>query len=134
MGAAVNCTWSLPSFSGRIGVARRLFNRLADFGSGSNYDLDPCGMSALPPITDIVRPHAQVRSVPTGDILYSITSSARDKSVGGTDRPSAFADLTLTTNSKSVGCWIGRSAGRSPFRMRPMYVPACRDAPAILAP
>ena len=24
----------------------------------------PCGMSALPPTTDIVRPHAQVRSVP----------------------------------------------------------------------
>jgi hypothetical protein len=49
---------------------------------------------------------------------YSITSSARASSVGGTVRPSAFAVLRLITRSNLVGCSTGRSAGRSPLRMR----------------
>ena len=36
--------------------------------------------------------------------LYSITSSARARSVGGTVRPSALAALRLITNSNFVGC------------------------------
>ena len=35
---------------------------------------------------------------------YSITSSARASSVGGTSRPSAFAVLRLITSSYLVGC------------------------------
>ena len=35
---------------------------------------------------------------------YSITSSARESSDGGTVRPSAFAVLRLITNSNLVGC------------------------------
>jgi hypothetical protein len=38
---------------------------------------------------------------------YSITSSARASSVGGTSRPSAFAALRLRTNSNFVGCKTG---------------------------
>ena len=50
---------------------------------------------------------------------YSITSSARASSVGGTSRPSAFAVLRLMISSNFVGCTTGRSAGLSPFRIRP---------------
>jgi putative ABC transport system substrate-binding protein len=48
---------------------------------------------------------------------YSITSSARASSEGGTVRPSAFAVLRLMTRSNLVGCWIGRSAGFAPLRI-----------------
>ena len=50
--------------------------------------------------------------------LYSITSSARASSVGGTSRPSALAVLRLITSSYLVGACTGRSAGFSPLRMR----------------
>jgi hypothetical protein len=49
---------------------------------------------------------------------YSITSSARASSVGGTSRPRAFAVLRLITSSYLVGACTGRSAGFSPLRMR----------------
>ena len=49
---------------------------------------------------------------------YSITSSARASSVGGTSRPSALAVLRLITSSYLVGACTGRSAGFSPLRMR----------------
>ena len=50
--------------------------------------------------------------------LYSITSSARASSDGGTVRPSAMAVLRLITSSYFVGACTGRSAGFSPLRMR----------------
>jgi hypothetical protein len=50
---------------------------------------------------------------------YSITSSARASSVGGTVRPSALAVLRLMTSSNLVGCITGRSLGLAPLRMRP---------------
>ena len=43
--------------------------------------------------------------------LYSITSSARASSDGGTVRPSALAVLRLITSSYLVGACTGRSAG-----------------------
>jgi hypothetical protein len=48
---------------------------------------------------------------------YSITSSARASSVGGTSRPSAFAVLRLSTRSYLVGACTGKSAGFSPLRI-----------------
>jgi hypothetical protein len=51
---------------------------------------------------------------------YSITSSATASSIGGIPIPSAFAVLRLITNSNFVACCIGRSAGFSPLRMRPV--------------
>src|SRR5215471_4198560 len=51
---------------------------------------------------------------------YSITSSARASSVGGTVRPSAFAALRLMTSSNLVGCSIGRSAGLAPLKILSM--------------
>ena len=47
--------------------------------------------------------------------LYSITSSARTSSVGGTVMPSALAVLRLMTHSNLVGCSTGRSAGVVPL-------------------
>jgi len=41
---------------------------------------------------------------------YSITSSARAMSVGGTVRPSALAVLRLMISSARVTCWTGRSS------------------------
>src|SRR4029077_5726457 len=49
---------------------------------------------------------------------YSMTSSARASSDGGTVMPSALAVLILTTISNLVGACTGRSAGFSPFKMR----------------
>src|SRR6478736_1051933 len=46
---------------------------------------------------------------------YSITSSARASSVGGTSRPSALAVIRLITRSNLVGCTTGRSAVLSPL-------------------
>jgi hypothetical protein len=55
-----------------------------------------------------------------GAFLHSITSSARASSVGGTSRPSELAVFKLMTSSTFVTCCTGRSAGCSPFRMRPV--------------
>jgi hypothetical protein len=44
-------------------------------------------------------------------MLYSITSSARARSVGGTVTPSAFAVLRLITSSYFVGACTGRHPG-----------------------
>jgi hypothetical protein len=50
---------------------------------------------------------------------YSMTSSARPSSATGTSTPSALAVLRLITSSTLVTCCTGRSAGFSPFRIRP---------------
>ena len=59
---------------------------------------------------------------------YSITSSARESSVGGTVRPSALAVLRLITVSYFVGACTGRSAGvaigRALSRIPPHRSPA----------
>src|SRR5262249_52032840 len=52
--------------------------------------------------------------------LHSITSSAIASTPGGMARPSSLAVLRLMTNSSLVGCMIGRSAGFSPLRIRPV--------------
>src|SRR5262245_55705941 len=49
-------------------------------------------------------------------LAYSITSSARASSVGGTSRPSAWAVFKLMTSWYLVGACTGRSAGFSPLR------------------
>jgi len=55
----------------------------------------------------------------SNSIAYSITSSARASSVGGTLRPSIRAVSALMTNSNLLDCTTGRSAGFAPLRMRP---------------
>jgi hypothetical protein len=50
---------------------------------------------------------------------YSITSSASSCMALGTESPSAFAVLRLITNSNLVERCTGRSAGFSPFTIRP---------------
>ena len=51
---------------------------------------------------------------------YSITSSARASSVGGSVTPSALAVLRLTESRKLVGRNTGKFAGFEPFRMYPV--------------
>ena len=51
---------------------------------------------------------------------YSMTSSARSRSVDGILRPSALAVLRLMTNTNEVGCNTGNSAGFAPLRIRPV--------------
>ena len=57
---------------------------------------------------------------------YSITSSARASSEGGTVRPSALAVLRFIESSNFVGSSTGRSPGFSPLSMRATYTPAWR--------
>ena len=54
---------------------------------------------------------------PQQKLVYSITSSARASSVGGTVRPSALAVLRLMINKNLVGKATGRSAGLAPLRI-----------------
>ena len=65
--------------------------------------------SGFAPRADIVAACRHVRFVPEGDLSrcstncgYSITSSARAESPGGTSRPSVFAVFKLITNSNLV--------------------------------
>src|SRR5262249_39469428 len=62
-------------------------------------------MSASPPKADIGTQRRDVRFVPKADIDqdYSITSSARASSNGGTLRPSDLAVLMLIRSSNLVG-------------------------------
>ena len=55
---------------------------------------------------------------PLYSVTYSITSSARTSTAGGTSMPSAFAVLRLTTNINLVGNWTGRSPGLAPRKIR----------------
>jgi hypothetical protein len=76
-------------------------------------------LSALPPIAILeglngARKRHMHRSK---QHRYSITSSARASSDGGTSRPSALAVLRLITSSNLVGCSTGRSAGFVPFKI-----------------
>ena len=65
---------------------------------------------------------------------YSITSSAREIIVGGTDKPIAFAAFKLTTSSNFVGSCTGSSAGFAPFRMRSTYDAARPNSSGVLLP
>jgi hypothetical protein len=51
------------------------------------------------------------------DRPYSITSSARASSVGGTSRPSVLAVVRLMIRSNLVGCSTGMSPGFTPRRI-----------------
>ena len=70
--------------------------------------------SSEPAIFEFFNTICQKRKSPR----YSIISSARASSVGGTVRPRAFAVLRLITNSSFSGAWTGNSLGFSPLRMR----------------
>jgi len=65
---------------------------------------------------------------------YSITSSARASSEGGTVRPSILAAWALMTSSNLLACTTGKSAGFAPLSIRPAYTPAWRWASDRLEP
>src|SRR5476649_2414305 len=66
--------------------------------------------------------------------LYSITSSARERNVGGTVRPSALAVLRLITSSNFVGCSIGMSFGCLPCKILCTNLAPCRKEAGTSAP
>src|SRR5215831_6576479 len=57
---------------------------------------------------------------------HSITSSARNRRVGGIVMPSALAVFRLTASSNFDGCSIGRSAGFAPRRTLSTKLTTCR--------
>jgi hypothetical protein len=64
------------------------------------------------------RTHAPQQTTCIGcKMIYTITSSARASSVGGTSRPSALAALRLMISSTLVGNSTGKSAGLAPFNI-----------------
>ena len=74
---------------------------------------------------DIGAINREVRSAPTTGLMqcsnlngYSITSSARARSVGGIVRPSVLAVFKLIANSNLVGSSMGKSVGLVPFTTR----------------
>src|SRR6202023_3668877 len=102
--------------------------------SNSGHARQDCTLASslrqLSPAADKQSAQASNSDVPIGDICstancdYSITSSARASSIGGTSMPSALAVLRLITSSYLVGACTGRSAGFSPLSTRSTY-----DAP-----
>src|SRR5262249_42477574 len=82
------------------------------------------------------RPHGRSATEKRDELapLHSITSSAMASTPGGTVRPSAPAVFMLMTSSNLVGWSTGRSAGFSPFRIRPARMPIWRYASARLVP
>src|SRR5262249_36340719 len=63
--------------------------------------------------------HRLIAPALPGAFLHSITSSARASRMEGTVSPSAFAVLRLMIRWYLAGRITGRSAGFSPFRIRP---------------
>ena len=68
------------------------------------------------------------------DWAYSITSSARASSIGGTVRPSALAVMRFTTRSNLVGCSTGISPGFVPRKILSANSAARRNILARFGP
>jgi hypothetical protein len=120
---------AVPALALRVIDARRQFEPEDDIGRAS---LPPATRSSVPnprhrsaqsssgrcSVRPQVLPLPANASCPRpGRMDHSMTSSAHARIEGGIDRPSAMAALRLTTNSKVVGCWTGRSAGLAPLRI-----------------
>ena len=104
-------------------------------GSGQTGSCgDIRGMTALPPKSKL-SPRFD-RSVPNlgHGPDYSITLSARTKSVSDIARRSILAVLRLMTSSNFVGCSIGRSSGLAPLRMRSTKYAARRYRARMFTP
>ena len=110
-------------------VYYRLGDKLAPFlntSGGATGGGSPAQMSASGPKSGPMQRSKWAR--------YSITSSARPISIGGTSMPSALAVDRLMTSSNLVGCWTGKSAGLAPLRILCTYVAVCRDKSGRFAP
>jgi hypothetical protein len=89
------------------------------------------GPRSLSRNSEAMRLSSGFSTAPSRESLYSITSSARASSMGGTFMPSAFAVLRLITSSNLVDCAIGKSAGFSPLRTLPTRIPCWPYVSAI---
>jgi hypothetical protein len=115
------------SWVGRVSLMRRRRSRHVRFcrlGVQTRPSGDVRCTTALPPKAEVHPRSCYVAFVPQGDIcsaarnpVYSITSSARASSDGGTSRPSTLAVVKLMTRSNLVGCSTGMSAGFAPRKI-----------------
>ena len=106
----------LPGGRGRMRRTVRCGHACANADAGPNASTTPratrrasAGMGTSSSVSAARRFAECPRSLP-----YSITSSARANSVGGTSRPGASAVFRLITSSNTVGCCTGKSAGLAP--------------------
>src|SRR5262245_53528213 len=86
-------------------------------------------MSALPPKADMCSALAHVCYGPKADIAvnYSITSSARASTAGGTVRPSALVLLRLMINLTLVGACTDRHASAGADEVSTCHQPQDRQ-------
>src|SRR5262249_46165126 len=80
----------------------------------------PCPLALLRARHERPRRRAGQQSDEPAPTAHSIASSASASRLAGTSRPSVLAVCRLMTNSNLVARTIGRSAGFSPLRMRPV--------------
>src|SRR5262249_48220918 len=93
--------------------------------AATRWASDASDLPLMNPIVDIL--DCCARAAEQRDELappdHSITSSVSASNVGGIASPSALAVLRLTTSSSLFTCSTGNSAGLTPLRIRPVYVP-----------
>jgi len=100
----------------------------ARFGSNCDMAASPRHFRSSPPQSGhaLTRLARQFRAI-TGSNNHSMTSSAVERSLSGTVRPSAFAVLRLTISSYLLGACTGSSLGFSPRSIRSTYDAARRS-------
>ena len=106
------------------GLLSRLKRPLSRGSSPTGYPTEPLvsyqinrQLSGWNPPPLVIRAFGAHCHSPTS--RYSITSSARASSIGGTVSPRARAASALMTSSSFDDCTTGRSAGLAPLRMCP---------------
>src|SRR6516162_4577187 len=117
---AVNVSSRLRCLRTKTGNASSALRRFASQGHLVGTVTGPplVGPSQGSSLSILTAPHDELAALQL--LAHSITSSARAERPGGTSRPSALAVFRLSTNSNVVDCTTGRSAGFSPFRIRPV--------------
>jgi hypothetical protein len=102
----------------------RDFDRAYDCIGSTTAVIGALALGPLTSVNDIGSVPGHFRCVPKPAVSkrskqhsYSITSSARASSVGGTSRPRTFAVIKFTARSIFVGCSTGSSLGFAPRRI-----------------
>ena len=115
------------------GMTRKITGKIRHHGAcdgtqsakdrGKDHHGDARAVKRKSPLGSVARAASGRPAAGKGDELaplHSISSSARPSSDSGMESPNAFAVLRLMASSTVVDCCTGKSAGLSPFRMRPV--------------
>ena len=117
----------------RVGDGRSAFNSrrsraaMRDFELNPNFRTNPTERAR----TVRARRRHMRRSKSCGSLDHLVGLPA--SSIGGTSRPSVFADTKLIAKSNMAGCMTGKSAALSPFNIRPIKRPATWRAVSLPA-